>query len=189
MGQVTSFHAARRTDLRKGGDEAIKAFWADELGCLNKAFWFDMLCWDTPRKYEPSKEDSSLISSGLHSDCECPLTVKQLEWVVAQLEELDKTVAAMPCDPKKDWARGDWKKGGMGELEFEGTPNGIAIMRKVYSVLSTRYEFFGYPWSDAEHINAFGKGTSQIREELAEVIKKFKELNKNGEYILYKTTG
>lgn len=186
MGQETTFLTARRSVLRRGGDEAQKAFWGNELGFLTKAAWFDKLLWDKcPREFNPSEQDRELIQSDLHSDCEQPLTTKQLEWVISRLEELDRTVASMPCDPKTDHAK--WNIGS--EPEFEGTPNGVAIMRKVYDVLFTRCEFFGYPWLDADHIQANGKGTAQIREVLREVISKYNAINKDGDFVLYKTTG
>lgn len=188
MGECTDFFAARRSDLRKGGELAQKAFWAHNLGFLNKAFWFDRMLWEAPKNLNASDEDYDLIKHGLHSDIENPLTVEFLEYVIGKLEELDKRVHSMPCDPEKDKAvyfYNEEKK----DFDFDGTPNGIAMMREVEKVLNTRCEFdFEYPWEEKD-ATYYEPGTTILRRILREVIDEYNALNTDGDWILYKTTG
>ena len=196
MGECTDFFAARRSDLRKGGEAAQKAFWEHDLGFLNKAFWFDKMLWDMPRDLESPEADYKFISSGKHSDCERPLTVGALEYVIKNLEDLDRRVLAMPCDPEKDSARYEFKTiGGLEsadirvEMQFLGTPNGVAMMKAVSDILDTRCDIdFVYPWNK-DLLKHYGIGTKEIREMLRNVIDKYNALNTDGDWILYKTTG
>jgi len=194
MGECTDFFAARRSDLRKGGEAAQNAFWEHQLGFLNKAHWFDVLRWNAAGNLEASAEDRELIQNGIHTDNECPLTVKFLEDVISTLEELDRDVLAMPCDPENDDARyeiktikvpGDKKWG----MQFLGTPNGIAMMERVADFLGLRCDIdFIYPWNK-NLIKHYGMGTKYVRNVLRDIINKYDALNTDGDWILYKTTG
>ncbi len=185
MGACTDFFAARRSDLCKGGESAQKAFWEHNLGFLNKAFWFDQMLWDMPEELSSPDADYKLVCSGMHSDSERPLTVGAIEYVIKKLEELDSRVLAMPCDPDKDRACWDFVRG---DLAISGTPNGMAMMKEVAKVLNTRCDIdFEYPW-DKGNPN-YEPGTTFIRRTLKEIIDKFNVLNKDGDWMLYKTTG
>ena len=186
MGECTDFLAARRSDLRKGGEAAQEAFWEHDLGFLSKAFWFDMMLWELPKDLESPESDYEFVCSGKHSDCERPLTVGALEYVIKKLEELDRRVLAMPCDPEKD--RASYENCNFKGFKVTGTPNGSAMMKEVEKVLLYRCDIdFEYPW---ESYNAnYKPGTTHVRNVLHTVIDKYNALNTDGDWILYKTTG
>lgn len=184
MGECTDFFAQKRSLLAKPGDEGQHAFWEHDLGFLNKAFWFDKLMWDMPSSLEASGKDRKLIRSGLHSDCESPLTVDFLKYVIKKLQEMDKKVLGMPCNPKTDHASYEFNHNY--DMVFKGTTNGIAMMSVVAEVLGTRCDIdFTYPWED----NQDEAGSVGIQHMLQSIIDKYNELNKDGDWILYKTTG
>jgi hypothetical protein len=90
----------------------------------------------------------------------------------------------MPCDPKTDHASYEFDHNC--EMVFKGTTNGIAMMSAVAEVLGTRcYIDFTYPWEE----NQDEIGSVGIQGMLQSVIDKYNELNKDGDWILYKTTG
>lgn len=187
MGQTTDFYAQKRELLAQKGERGRKAFWEHNLGFLNKAFWFDQILWEMPDDLNSPEADYELVSSGIHSDYGRPLTVKALEYVIKVLSDLDEKVMAMPCDREKDTATYfyDMEKR---DFNIAGSPNGIAMMKEVERVLGYRCKFdFGYPWD--RKAPYYEPGTTLLRRVLKGVVDKYNGLNKDGDWILYKTTG
>lgn len=195
MGECTDFFAARRSDLRKDGVEGEMAFWKNDLGSLNKAFWFSRMLYDAPKNLRASESDYELVCSGRHTDHETPLKVEFLQYVISQLEELDKKVLSMPCDPEEDWA--DWRYASSDILNFDveyvGTEKAIAQMKEVEKVLDARCAIdFKYPWqknADGKSFDEHRLGTIKVREVLKSVMDKFTTLNDDGDWLLFMTIG
>lgn len=183
MGECTNFYAQRRTLLANDAKES-HAFWEHNIGFLNKAFWFDRMLWELPKDLASPESDYEFVCSGKHSDSERPLTVGAIEYVIKKLKEMDKKVLGMPCVPKTDHASYDFNQNSA--MVFNGTPNGIAMMSAVAEVLGTQCDIdFTYPWED----NPDEIGSVGIQRMLQSIIDRYNELNKDGDWILYKTTG